>query len=229
MSTTVGHNPWLAARREWDERYGDHMRRAQMWRGMAYLLALIALVLIVGMVSIGYRSTTVPYVVAIDSIGRSIPVLPAQQVAANDVRLQAAAMFRWIIAARSVCVDPAVERRQIDDVYASVAAASAASQTLTDWFRSNSPFDRMKNETVDVDVDSVVQQSKNSYEVVWKETERDLYGTLLGTHQYRGIITTVVQPVKDARQALLNPLGIYITNVSWGETLGWKNPNGGPK
>ena len=156
-----------------------------MWRMMAFLSALTTLVLIIGIVAIGYRSTTVPYVVALDSVGRSIPVVPAQQVASNDVRLQAAAVFRWISEARSVSLDAAVERRQVDDVYAMVASASAASQTMTDWFRENSPFDRMKTETVDVDVDSVVQQSKNSFEIVWRETERDLYGQLLGSHHYR--------------------------------------------
>jgi type IV secretion system protein VirB5 len=37
------HNPYLAARHEWDERYGDLITRAKNWRLMAALCSLIAL------------------------------------------------------------------------------------------------------------------------------------------------------------------------------------------
>ena len=42
------HNPYLAARREWDERYGDLITRAKNWRTMAALCSLVALVATVG-------------------------------------------------------------------------------------------------------------------------------------------------------------------------------------
>ena len=38
------HNPYLAARREWDERYGDLLTRARNWRTVAVICALVALV-----------------------------------------------------------------------------------------------------------------------------------------------------------------------------------------
>jgi type IV secretory pathway TrbF-like protein len=47
------HNPYLAARREWDERYGDLITRAKNWRLMAIYCSLIALVATAGIV--GYR------------------------------------------------------------------------------------------------------------------------------------------------------------------------------
>ena len=33
-------NPYLAARREWDERYGDLITRASNWRTLAVICAL---------------------------------------------------------------------------------------------------------------------------------------------------------------------------------------------
>ena len=44
--TTRAHtdNPYLAARREWDERYGDLLTRARNWRTMAFLSCLVALI-----------------------------------------------------------------------------------------------------------------------------------------------------------------------------------------
>jgi type IV secretion system protein VirB5 len=44
------HNPYLVARREWDERYGDLITRAKNWRIMAGLCSLVALVATAGMV-----------------------------------------------------------------------------------------------------------------------------------------------------------------------------------
>ena len=37
------HNPYLAARREWDERYGEFITRARNWRTVAMISALAAL------------------------------------------------------------------------------------------------------------------------------------------------------------------------------------------
>ena len=36
-------SPYLVARREWDERYGGLIKRAQQWRGAAMLALLVAL------------------------------------------------------------------------------------------------------------------------------------------------------------------------------------------
>ena len=94
-ASTKEMNPYLAARREWDERYGDLLKRAENWRKIAFLSGFTALALVVGMISIDLRSNTVPYVVALDDVGRAVPVVPAKQVAVKDVRLQAASVFRW--------------------------------------------------------------------------------------------------------------------------------------
>ena len=37
------HNPYLAARKEWDERYGDLISRARNWRAAFFVAAAIAL------------------------------------------------------------------------------------------------------------------------------------------------------------------------------------------
>src|SRR4051795_11632642 len=106
------------ARQEWDERYGDLISRAKNWRRIAFLSMSTTLVCVAGMVTIGYRSHTVPYVVALDDVGRAIPVVPAKQVAVKDVRLQAASVFRWINDVRSVVTDPVAQRKMVDEAYA---------------------------------------------------------------------------------------------------------------
>src|SRR4051812_11318029 len=44
------YNPYLAARREWDERYGDQITRARNWRTIALLCSVTALVACSGMI-----------------------------------------------------------------------------------------------------------------------------------------------------------------------------------
>ena len=56
------YNPYLAARREWDERYGDQITRAKNWRTMATLSALVALLATSGVVWLSVRSHVVPFV-----------------------------------------------------------------------------------------------------------------------------------------------------------------------
>ena len=66
------HSPYLAARREWDERYGDLITRARNWRTMAALCSLVALVATAGMVWLSARSHVVPFVVLVDNLGRPV-------------------------------------------------------------------------------------------------------------------------------------------------------------
>ena len=66
------HNPYLAARREWDERYGDLITRAKNWRTMAALCSLGALVATAGIVWLSARSRVVPFVVLVDNLGRPV-------------------------------------------------------------------------------------------------------------------------------------------------------------
>ena len=73
------HNPYLAARREWDERYGEFITRARNWRTMAAISGLVALVATSGMVWLSASSRVVPFVVLVDSLGRPVASGLAEQ------------------------------------------------------------------------------------------------------------------------------------------------------
>src|SRR6266567_6738448 len=49
-------NPYIAARREWDERYGEIITRAKNWRFIAILSTLATLVAAAGIVVLSVRS-----------------------------------------------------------------------------------------------------------------------------------------------------------------------------
>ena len=65
-------NPYLNARREWDERYGDALARAKSWRYAAIGALAVAAIAVTGVVFIGAQSKIKPYVVAIDKMGNPV-------------------------------------------------------------------------------------------------------------------------------------------------------------
>src|ERR1035438_8237798 len=89
-------NPYVAARREWDERYGDLITRARNWRFIAVLSATATLVAVAGIVVLSARSKIVPFVVAIDSLGRTVAAGPAEVTTTTDEKLKKAVLFAWI-------------------------------------------------------------------------------------------------------------------------------------
>jgi type IV secretory pathway TrbF-like protein len=221
----TSYNPYAAARSEFNERWGGFVKRERNWRRIAFVTSGTTLACVLGMVSIGYHSRTEPYVVALDSLNRPVPTAPASLTTTKEIRIQESAIYQWITDIRSVIVDPVAQRRQVDHAYALTASDSAAAATINDYLSHNDPFSRMSKETVDVGVESVVPQSDKTFEVVWTETVKDLFGQLIATRQFRGLVTIMLQKVTSEKQALINPLGIYVTNVSWGEVV--KNSTAG--
>jgi type IV secretion system protein VirB5 len=110
-------NPYLDARREWNERYGDYIHQARQWRGLAMVCAAIALAAVIGICWIGSQSKLVPYLVYVDHSGNAVVGHEAQTTEVDDNMVRA--LFAGFIEDwRSVSVDAGSERRSVDHVYA---------------------------------------------------------------------------------------------------------------
>ena len=213
------HNPYLAARREWDERYGDFITRAKNWRTMAVISALVALVATGGMLWQSARSRVVPFVVLVDSLGRPIASGLAEQASVGDDRLRRAVIQDWIENVRMVTTDGVTQRRAIDHVYAYIASGTNAQAFISDFYRNDPPFKRAQTGTVAVEVKSVLPTSDRSFEVDWVETTRDLFGGVKSTDHWKGSFTIALNAPTEERQARINPLGLYMTAASWAKVL----------
>jgi len=213
------HNPYLAARHEWDERYGDLVTRAKNWRMMALVSGLIALVATGGMLWLSARSRVVPFVVLMDSLGRPLASGLADQASVGDDRLKRAELLSWVENLRLVTTDAVAQRKAVDRVYAHIASGSHAQTFISEYYRADPPFKRAQTDTVAIDVKSVLPTSDRTYEVEWMETSRDLYGTVKSIDHWKGSFTIALSPPTDERQARINPLGIYITQASWSKVL----------
>ena len=216
---TTDMNPYIAAKREWDERYGSLVTRAKNWRFMALLCATTIVLETGGLIVLSMRSRVVPYVVAVDNLGRQVAAGPAEQASIADDKLLRAAIFEWVGDLRLVTTDGIAQRKAVNRVYDHIANGSAAMGVISDFYRGDPPQKRAETQTVNVDVQSVLPTSAKTYEVEWIETTRDLQGQVTQQIRCKGAFTVVVNPPTDERQMRVNPLGIYVINASWSKVL----------
>lgn len=208
-------NPYLAARQEWNERYGSYVKAAAAWRIIGIVAMLMA---VIGFAYALFESTQVklvPYIVEVDKLGTVVNAGFPQQIEYADPRVVRAALASFVSNFRSVTPDAVVQKQYIDRTYALLRSSDPATQKINDWFRSNSPFDRAKTTTVAVEVNNVVALSNQSYQIDWTEFERDRKGKETGVHRFRGIATVTLTPPQDEKTIRLNPIGLYLHDFDW--------------
>jgi type IV secretion system protein VirB5 len=212
-------NPYLNARREWNERYGSYIAQAAAWRLTAIVSLCIAAVAVAGVVYMGSQSRIVPYVVQVDKLGTTLAIGRADQAAPVDSRVMRATLAHWINNVRSVYVDAAAERAVLKEAYATVNRRGPAYNALNEYFRANDPFERAKQETVSVEVLSVLPLTDSTWRVEWREDRRGRDGNLASQQQMQATVTVIVSPPTDDSAALLNPLGIFVNAFNWSPRL----------
>ena len=183
------------------------------------LSGLVALLAVAGVIRLSTRSRIVPFVIAVDSLGRTVAAGPAEQASPFDDRLKRATLFNWVEDLRTVATDGIAQRKAIDSVYAHIASGGQAQAFISEFYRADPPQKRAASETVSVEVRSVLPTTERTFEVEWIETTRDLYGAVKSQDHWKGAFTVAINPPNDERLARINPLGIYVTNASWGKVL----------
>ncbi len=206
-------SPFVAAKREWNERYGDYIAQAKNWRLAAIFSLLISVILAAGTIWQAGQSKLVPYVVEVDKLGASVAVGRADRVATPDQSIVRAQLASWISDARSVSSDPIAERATLTRVYSLIG--TTAKPYLDDWYTAHSPFVTGQSHTVAVTIDAVLPQSATTYQVQWTEEQRDRDGSHPVTTHWETQLSVGFHPPTDETTILRNPMGIYVTQLSW--------------
>jgi len=206
---------YLAARREWNERYGSYIAQARTWRLTAFLSLGIAAVAVVGVVWIGAQNHVVPYVVETNKLGDALAIQRADVAAPIDSRLIRSQLSKWINDVRSVYTDVSAQRHLIDEAYAMVDQNAAAAEQLNGWFREHSPFTEAQTEIVSVQVQSVLPLSANTWRVEWQEVARSRDGSKVSSAQWQAVITIAIKPPTTDADILINPTGLFVKSFNW--------------
>ena len=219
-------NPYLNARRSWNEHVGALVSSRQAWQLLGLMSLLIVLAAVGGLVYIGSQSKFVPYVVEVDKLGQPLAVAPAERAAGADPRVVHAAVAAFISDLRLVTPDVALQRKAVFRAYSMLSPDDAATQKANAWLNGSedsSPFKRAAQETVSTEILSVLPQTPDTWQVDWMESTHDRQGVPKGEPvRMRALVTVyTVEPTAQTTEEQLrnNPLGIYARDFSWSKQL----------
>jgi type IV secretion system protein VirB5 len=219
-------NPYLAARRTWNDHVGAVVASRQMAVLGGVLCLLITLASVGGMTYIGSQSKFIPMVVEVDKLGQHAVARPLDRAQPADPRVVRASVAAWVADARLVTPDVALQRKAVLQVYAMLAPNDAATAKMNEWLNgteTSSPFKRAANETVSIEVETTLQQTGETWQVDWIETTRDRQGVLKAPPQrWRALVTVYTveaTPETTEEQMRDNPLGIHVRDFTWSKQL----------
>ena len=100
-----GGNPYLNAREEWMERYGNYISRATQWRRAAFLTLIIAALSLAGNVVQMTQTKIVRYFVVVDELGKTVAEKIQGHGGGTPEKVVQAAVAQAIVDWRTVTVD----------------------------------------------------------------------------------------------------------------------------
>ncbi len=215
-------NPYLNARKQWNDHSHGLMTATRMWQSVGLLSLMITLAAVGGTIHIASQSKFIPYVVEVDKLGQSVAVAPAQVAAVVDERVVHASLAAFMSNARLVTPDIALQRKAIFSVYAMLSAGDPAAAKMSAWLNeseASNPFHRAEKETVETEMVSVIPQSADTWQIEWNEKVFDRKGNPIGKpYRMRALATiAVVTPTYSTSEEKIrqNPLGIFVKDFSW--------------
>ena len=218
-------NPYLTARRTWNEHVGAVVSSRQTWQVVGILSLLIALAGVGGIIHIGSQSKFIPYVVEVDKLGQAQAAGPVTGTTKADQRIVHAAVADFISHARLVTPDVAMQRKAVFRVYAMLAPNDPATVKMNEWMGATSdasPFARAAKEMVSIEIKSVIPQSPDTWQVDWTEKIRDRQGAPKSLTNMRALVTVYTAettPQTTEEQLRNNPMSIYVRDFSWSRLL----------
>ena len=212
-------NPYLNAREEWLERYGNYISRAAQWRIATFIALIIALLSIAGNVAQISQNKIIPYVVMMDDLGNIAAGGRADQVTATSERVIQAAIAGLIENWRTVTVDTELQKRMLASLTAHTAGA--AKGFLKQWFETNNPYKVAKEgKLVNIEIKGLpLPVSRGSYRVEWMEIVRNYSGAELTRQGFEAICTVEIIPPTTEEVIVKNPGGVYVTSISAAKIL----------
>lgn len=214
--TPEPETPYQRAGQLWDERIGSARVQARNWRLMAFGCLALALGSSAALAWQARRASITPWIVQVDRIGRLQAVGPAEAGYRPTDPEVAWQLARFIEDVRGLPADPVILRRQWLSAYQH--ARGEAALFLTEAARQADPFAQVGREQVSVQVSSVVRASPESFRVEWTEAHYAA-GQLTSSERWTAILTVQLDRPRDPETLSRNPLGVYVTHISWSKEL----------
>lgn len=221
-ATQGAETPYMAARREWNERYGDYIASAKNWRFAAIMLSLITLVLAAGIVYVSTQARFTPYIVEVDKLGQVAHVAAAEKITYDNPRIIKAMLTGFVVNWRSVSPDTVIQKAATNRLYKFIPQGSPTLEKINAFYKDNPPFTLAQSMTVAIEpIGTPLPLSEESWQVEWWETKRNLAGVTMGRSRYRAVLMVRFSTPQNKDEALDldNPIGLYVTDIDWTQQI----------
>ena len=201
------------------------MQSLHLWQLVGIGSLLIALTAVGGLISIGSQSKFIPLVFQQDASGNTLSVTRGDRVGAATIEDFRLAATNFIENLRMVSVDTALQKKSVYQVYSYLSPNGAALNKVNEYYNQphTNPFERAVNETVQVEIKTVVQETNDTWQVDWIETVRTSEGELKEKPKIMKALLTLYQQFESKdmeNEAILkNPHLIFIKDFHWTKEL----------
>jgi type IV secretion system protein TrbF len=209
METPRTPTPFLDARIQWADRIERAFSSARAGQIIGCAGMFMGAASLAGYMHLAAQPRFIPYVLAIDSSGRTQVLGPATRSGLSEQRALRTFLANWVQDARSVTRDEALQNLQIRRVYALMHQNDEAKRKMDERLKA-----QKTDETVEVEVETPQPLTGGAWQAYWTETVRDGSGAVKkGPTRMRATLQVYTTPETEARDAaalLNNPLGLYV-------------------
>jgi type IV secretion system protein TrbF len=219
-----------AARREFAGVFGDLARGKRNWQVMAFALAGVLAIVVLAYVRLAASTRLVPYVVEVDRLGQVVGAGAAEPMRSPDDRLIASQLAQFVRNLRTVLplAAASAQAEMVRRGYAFVAPEAAG--FLNDYFArpDNDPRVLGARITRRVDITSVLRvPGSGVWTVRWSEAEAPVGSDApTRTTAWEAYVAAKVVPPSTMDGLQDNPLGLYVTSITWTPTARGEHPRG---
>lgn len=211
-------NPYLQSKVLWNDMYGSLQTKLENSYRILFILSIVILVSIIGLVMVARESKVQPYVTVI----HGDEILTLDQSTDRDIqtlhpKLGLFFTKNFIQYARAVSADGTVNAQNKMAAYALVAGP--ATERLKAFYTNHNPNTIAHHAVKEIHITSVLRISAQTIEIRWKEAWSDVRSGkwLRATYYIAQLSYQFEKPSSNLRILRVNPLGFYITHLSWSE------------
>jgi len=187
----------------------------KIYRRAFFVSMALNFVLVTGITVVCLQHKTVPYIVQVDKHGYSIAISRAEAADWPSDRILVSWVGQYVQNLRTVVTDSRAQRSLIDWVYASTPRGTSAHTFINTWYSENNPYQLARDgHTVEVRIESIIPMgdSRKAWQAKWEESTY-VNGVKRGSVKHTGIFTMDVAQNTDLKSVIVNPLGIFITEL----------------
>ena len=216
-------SPYIAARREWEERYGGFIDQAKTWKVVGILAIVAAIMATSGATYLACTKEIKGYVIQTNSTGLIQSVKPMESPTDPKVmeKIISKQLASFIKASRNVVIDAVVERDNVNEAYTFIQKETPAITKLNAHFMAADPFKRAKTETVYVDISAILPLKEGGYQLQWQEKtmDRQTGEMLKPIEQWTAVCYTEIRPPANEKSMLSNPTGLTVKDFNWSKEI----------